>query len=269
MSRPPIIQRYWAVPGLLDKQLARARHRRLGARRARQLAARQDPGPRREARGRGQRRHDRRCSASASSTSRAYVKPGRRPGAGRRSGSTRSSPTISPRARPQDEVQRAVMSEVSGRIRGLEQVGGFGGKAVTLAEGQTFADDSDFYKKTLASYAAITPAAVRAAMQQWLRRPALTITLSPGERDAYAEAKASQPRRPSAKDDGAVQADRDHPAGRPARSARLPGDRPHQLSERHRGRLCPAHRGSGDPGRAGVRRRRRGRQPARSAASPR
>ena len=48
-----------------------------------------------------------------------------------------------------DEVQRAVMSEVSGRIRGLEQVGGFGGKAVTLAEGQTYADDSDFYKKTL------------------------------------------------------------------------------------------------------------------------
>ena len=37
-----------------------------------------------------------------------------------------------------DEVQRAVMSEVSGRIRGLEQVGGFGGKAVSLAEGQTY-----------------------------------------------------------------------------------------------------------------------------------
>ena len=71
-------------------------------------------------------------------------------------------------------------SEVSGRIRGLEQVGGFGGKAGTLAEGQTFAGDSDFYKKTLASYAAITPAAVRTAMQQWLRRPALTITLVAG-----------------------------------------------------------------------------------------
>jgi zinc protease len=88
-----------------------------------------------------------------------------------------------------DEVQRAVTSEVAGRIRGLEQVGGFGGKAVTLAEGQTFAADSDFYKRTLAAYAAVTPAAVRAAMQQWLRRPALTITISPGQRDAYAETK--------------------------------------------------------------------------------
>jgi len=98
-----------------------------------------------------------------------------------------------------DEVQRAVMSEVSGRIRGLEAVGGFGGKAVTLAEGWTYAQDSDFYKKTLAQYAAITPAAVRTTMQQWLRRPALTITLSPGERGAYAEAKvASEPRKAAA-----------------------------------------------------------------------
>jgi predicted Zn-dependent peptidase len=110
-----------------------------------------------------------------------------------------------------DEVQRAVMSEVSNRIRALEQVGGFGGKASTLAEGQTYAHDSDFYKKTLASYAAITPAAVRAAMQQWLRRPALTIVLSPGERDTYAEAKAVEPPKAQAKDEGAVKGNRPIP----------------------------------------------------------
>ena len=90
-----------------------------------------------------------------------------------------------------DEVQRAVTAEIAGRIRGLEQVGGFGGKAVTLAEGQTFATDSDFYKRTLAAYAAVTPASVRAAMQQWLTRPALTITLSPGQREAYTETKVT------------------------------------------------------------------------------
>jgi len=100
-----------------------------------------------------------------------------------------------------DEVQRAVMSEVAGRIRGLEAVGGFGGKAVTLAEGQTFAHDSNFYKKTLAQYAAITPAVVRTTMQQWLKRPALTIVLSPGERAAYAESKVATPER---KSDGAA-----------------------------------------------------------------
>jgi predicted Zn-dependent peptidase len=90
----------------------------------------------------------------------------------------------------QDEVQRAVMREVAGRIRGLEQVGGFGGKAVSLAEGQTFAGDSDFYKKTMAEYAAVTPAKVRAAMQQWLTRPALTLVIAPGQRENYSEAKA-------------------------------------------------------------------------------
>jgi predicted Zn-dependent peptidase len=100
----------------------------------------------------------------------------------------------------EDEVQRAVMGEVGGRIRGLEQVGGFGGKAVTLAEGQTYANDSDYYKKTLAAYAGITPTVVRAAMRQWLSRPALTITLVPGERSAdYAETKAAAPPKSEAK----------------------------------------------------------------------
>jgi len=101
-----------------------------------------------------------------------------------------------------DEVQRAVTAEVASRIRGLEQVGGFGGKAVTLAEGQTYAANSDFYKRTLAAYAAVTPASVRGAMQQWLRRPALTITLSPGQREAYVETKAVAVKAP--KDDGTL-----------------------------------------------------------------
>jgi predicted Zn-dependent peptidase len=87
------------------------------------------------------------------------------------------------------EVQRAALSEVGGRIRGLEQVGGFGGKAVALAEGQTFVGDSDFYKKTLATYASITPAEVQAATRQWLTRPALSVRLEPGDRPPYVEAK--------------------------------------------------------------------------------
>ncbi|MEO6199347.1 MAG: insulinase family protein, partial [Sphingomicrobium sp.] len=89
-----------------------------------------------------------------------------------------------------DEVERAVMREVAGRVRGLEQVGGSGGKAASLAEGQVYAGRSDFYKTTLASYAGVTPAKVRSAMQQWLTRPPLTITITPGEREAYAEAAA-------------------------------------------------------------------------------
>ncbi|MDQ3246657.1 MAG: insulinase family protein [Pseudomonadota bacterium] len=89
----------------------------------------------------------------------------------------------------EDEVRRAATREVGGRIRGLEQVGGFGGKAVALAEGQVYAGDSDFYKRTLNRYATTTPAEIKAALQQWLTRPAFTIRLEPGDRPPYEEAK--------------------------------------------------------------------------------
>jgi len=90
----------------------------------------------------------------------------------------------------EDEVRRAATREVAGRIRGLEQVGGFGGKAVALAEGQVYAGDSNFYKRTLDQYAQTTPAEIRAAMQQWLGRPAFTVRLEPGDRPPYVDAKA-------------------------------------------------------------------------------
>ncbi|QIK78842.1 insulinase family protein [Sphingomonas piscis] len=91
----------------------------------------------------------------------------------------------------EDEVRRAATSEVGTRIRGLESVGGFGGKAVALAEGQVYAGNSNFYKATLDQYAATGPAEIKAAMQQWLTRPALKIRLEPGERPPYEEAKGA------------------------------------------------------------------------------
>ena len=205
-----IIQRYWAVPGLLDRRLAAldiggsilgglasSRFDKILVRNEKLAVS---------------------ASASLSALQRAGifnvsvdVRPGVDPAKVEKRLDQIMADYIAKGPTP-DEVQRAVMTEVSGRIRGLEQVGGFGGKAVSLAEGQTFANDSDFYKKTLASYAAITPAAVRAAMQQWLRRPSLTITLSPGERDSYQEAKSANPESPgSDKSAGAVKGDRPIP----------------------------------------------------------
>jgi zinc protease len=91
-----------------------------------------------------------------------------------------------------DEVQRVVMSDVAGRIRGLEQVGGFGGKAVALAEGTLYADDPDYYKKQLLAYGRVTPADVREAMGKWLKRPVYALRVEPGERGAYEEAAGSK-----------------------------------------------------------------------------
>ncbi|TFI59959.1 insulinase family protein [Sphingomonas parva] len=92
----------------------------------------------------------------------------------------------------EDEVQRMVTSDVAGRIRGLEQVGGFGGKAVALAEGTLYANDPEFYRKQLLAYARVTPEDVRKAMQKWLTRPVYALRVDPGERGAYEEAAASK-----------------------------------------------------------------------------
>jgi zinc protease len=86
-----------------------------------------------------------------------------------------------------DEVQRVASSEAAQRIDGLEQIGGFGGKAVALAEGQLYTGDADYYKKELERLAALKPATVQAAMQKWLTRPVLEIVVEPGEREAYKE----------------------------------------------------------------------------------
>ncbi len=204
-----IIQRYWAVPGLLDKQLAAldiggSVLGGLASSRLDKIMVREEQLA---------------VAVSASLTPlqragifnvTAYVKPGIDPAKVAKRLDQVVADYVA-KGPTSDEVERAVMSEVSGRIRALEQVGG-SGKSMTLAEGQTYAHDSDFYKKTLASYASITPVAVRSAMQQWLRRPALTITLSPGERPAYTETKLAPEVKPGAdKSSGAVRGNRQSP----------------------------------------------------------
>jgi predicted Zn-dependent peptidase len=88
----------------------------------------------------------------------------------------------------QDEVNRAVMRIMSQRVQGLEQVGGFGGKAVALAEGLLYTNNANFYRERLQRLARLTPGQVRAAMQRWLTRPVLAIRVDPGERERYEEA---------------------------------------------------------------------------------
>ena len=94
-----------------------------------------------------------------------------------------------------DEVRRAVMSAVAARVQGLEQVGGFGGKAVALAEGMLYTDNPAFYHEQLEALSRVTPAQVRSAMQRWLRRPVYALRVEPGEREAYIEAPGTGGRR--------------------------------------------------------------------------
>lgn len=91
-----------------------------------------------------------------------------------------------------DEIQRAVTQEIAGRLFGMEKVGGFNGRASVLAQGALYAGDPGFYEKQLTEYATATPASIRAALQKWLSRPVYALTVAPGARAPYEEAKAVQ-----------------------------------------------------------------------------
>ncbi|MFN4241378.1 MAG: M16 family metallopeptidase [Erythrobacter cryptus] len=90
-----------------------------------------------------------------------------------------------------DEVRRAATSELARTIRGLEQVGGFSGKAVTLATGEVLAGDAAFYATQFDRLARLTPEEIRQAMARWLSRPAFTLVLEPGAREGTYEEAAS------------------------------------------------------------------------------
>jgi predicted Zn-dependent peptidase len=81
-----------------------------------------------------------------------------------------------------DELQRAAASYLGGTISGLESVGGFGGKAVTLAEGALYSNDPAYYKVELDRLAKATPEQTAAVARKWMSRPAFSLTYTPGER---------------------------------------------------------------------------------------
>ncbi len=85
-----------------------------------------------------------------------------------------------------DELVRAQMDISSGFIRGLEKVGGFGGKAVVLAEGQVYRGDPAAYKIDLARIASADVDSIKAAAQRWLSKGDYTLTVLPAVEDAEA-----------------------------------------------------------------------------------
>jgi len=90
----------------------------------------------------------------------------------------------------EDEIQRVATGEVAANLFNIEQVGGFSGKTVALANGAVLAGDPDFFRRNLLEYGEVTPADVRAAMGRWLTRPVHALRIDPGAREAYQEASA-------------------------------------------------------------------------------
>jgi zinc protease len=83
-----------------------------------------------------------------------------------------------------EELERAKNKLEAGAIFSLEPVGGFGGRAATLANYQLRAGDPGYLDDDLARYRTVTAADVSAAARQFLakdRRVVLTVLPRPGE----------------------------------------------------------------------------------------
>ncbi|HWS90302.1 MAG TPA: pitrilysin family protein [Pyrinomonadaceae bacterium] len=78
-----------------------------------------------------------------------------------------------------DELQRARSRTLADFLRGIERLGGFGGRSDVLAESMTYAGSPDAYLDGLETMAKATPADVRAAGQKWLRANNYTMLVKP------------------------------------------------------------------------------------------
>ena len=92
-----------------------------------------------------------------------------------------------------DELARAKTVIRAGFIRGIERIGGFGGKADVLAECAVYEGDPGCFREALDNYAATTAADVQAVGAKWLGKGSHTLVVEPGERTALAEAPAATP----------------------------------------------------------------------------
>ena len=77
------------------------------------------------------------------------------------------------------ELERVKTQRRAGFIRGMERIGGFGGKSDLLARGQVFKDDPDTYKKVAAWTASATLADVQNAAKRWMSGGVYVLEVHP------------------------------------------------------------------------------------------
>ncbi|MEL7310815.1 MAG: pitrilysin family protein, partial [Pseudomonadota bacterium] len=78
-----------------------------------------------------------------------------------------------------DELERERTGALAGFVRGVERVGGFGGKSDILAENFVYGGSPDFYKTSLTRLEAATPRTVQAAAKRWMTDDVYVLTVEP------------------------------------------------------------------------------------------
>ncbi len=92
-----------------------------------------------------------------------------------------------------DELARAKTAFRSGFIRGIERIGGFGGKADALAECAVYEGDPGCFRTSLANIDKASAADIKAVAGKWLDVGSHTIVVEPGERTPLAELPSETP----------------------------------------------------------------------------
>jgi zinc protease len=77
------------------------------------------------------------------------------------------------------ELERARTGMRADFIRGMERIGGFGGKSDILAQGQVYMGDPESYKTSLQRVLSATPAAVKSAAGRWLDDGVYILSVNP------------------------------------------------------------------------------------------
>ena len=92
-----------------------------------------------------------------------------------------------------DELARAKTAFRAGFVRGIERIGGFGGKADALAECTVMEGDPGCFRASLANIQAATAADLKAAGRKWLDVGSHTLVVVPGARVPVEEEPAATP----------------------------------------------------------------------------
>ena len=154
-----------------------------------------------------------------------------------------------------DELEQARTVIKAGFIRGIERVGGFGGKSDALARCQVFAGNPDCYAKDLQDYQDATPESLKKTAANWLAKGDHTLVIEPGE-----VALGAQEEQPFPKPEKVHGVKRRRPQqgrteNRTLPRPQLPRPAALQAVQRHRNRARRAARSACGPAEHGVWRR--------------
>jgi len=92
-----------------------------------------------------------------------------------------------------EELARSKTAFRAGFIRGIERIGGFGGKADALAECAVYTGDPGCFRASLANIQATTAADLREVGSRWLGVGSHTLVIEPGDRVVLQEEPSATP----------------------------------------------------------------------------